>query len=292
MLVNLRAILVPVDFSELSMIALDEAVFMARLAKSTLHLLHVIETYSNNSSLPAAMRFSKSNVSAYDQEALEKLAELKAEIQQRSGLEVVTHTDSGRIYKSILAAAEANHVDLIVMGTTGETRLHGFAMGSNASLVVANANCPVISYRSKPSIHGFKKIVLPLDLTVETKQKVQMALEIAQRFESQVAVLSLVATTDEFIRTKLLRQLEQVTELLISQGVEATGNSIFGDDVVNGIVEYGNEHGDLFMIMTQSESETSYPFLSTKAQKVVNQSTIPVFSMRPKQLGVVNSVNI
>jgi len=292
MLVNLRAILVPVDFSELSMIALDEAVLMARLAKSTLHLLHVIETYSINSSLPSAIRFSKNNASAYEQEATEKLSELKAEIQQRSGLQVITHTASGRIYKSILTAAEENNVDLVVMGTSGETRLQGLAMGSNASLVIANANCPVITYRSKPSLLGFKKIILPLDLTVETKQKVQMAIDIAQRFEAKIEVLSIVATSDESIRTKLQRQLDQVTEVLKGQGVDAIGVSIFGDDVVNGIIEYANQNGDLLMIMTQSESETSYPFLSSKAQKIVNQSTVPVFSMRPKQLGVLQSVSL
>ncbi|MGV2481330.1 UNVERIFIED_CONTAM: universal stress protein, partial [Salmonella enterica subsp. enterica serovar Weltevreden] len=76
----------------------------------------------------------------------------------------------GRIYKTILEVAGEIDCDSIVMGTMGAEGL-GQITGSNSSRVIAQADVPVVVVKEKQIGEGYKNIVFPVDLTLESKQK-------------------------------------------------------------------------------------------------------------------------
>lgn len=141
-------ILVPVDFSDCSLDALECAVVVAQRAKASLMLLHVLEPVSYGLDftlpLPAAREHKR-------EAATERLAgivtaldavKVKSELVVRGGLP----------RDSILDVARAHSADMIVMGTHGRRGLSHAFYGSVAESVLRKSHCPVLMVRS-PKFH-------------------------------------------------------------------------------------------------------------------------------------------
>lgn len=282
MIQNTNKILVPVDFSEQSLIALDQSYNLAKEYNAEITLLYVIE---DNSLL--AKLFSVEQHETLRSDIQKKLDELATDVEQKRQLKVNTLVGRGVVYEKIAEVAELINATMIIMGTNGEQGFKRRFIGSNALRVTRESTIPVITIRGKHHRNGCKNIVLPLDLTKETREKVSKAVELSRLFDgATVRVVSILFTTDEFLVNRLTRQLGQVKAFLEKEEVTCT------TEIVNAVKEKGNlaEHvieyakqvdGDLIMIMTQQEVDFTELFIGSAAQEIINQSPIPVFSIRP-----------
>ena len=207
---------------------------------------------------------------------------LANETRAKAGIEVKTVIRKGKIYDEINTLAEELKAAFIIMGTNGKSTIRKKFIGSNARKVIDEAPCPVITIKGKDHRQGCKTIVLPLDLSRETKEKVDECIEIAKFFGSNVKVMSVVDTRDEYLINKLTRQLDQVTDFLSSHNIETTGEFIHGNDIAEEVLKYAEKvKADLIIIMTQQELVWTEYFIGTASQKVINESIIPVCSIRP-----------
>ncbi len=273
-------ILVPVDFSDQSLIALRQSFNLARFTKSDLLLLHVIDT----DLLETFGRFFKDE--SYEdplrdrvQERLDKLAQ---DTQAETGIRVNTSIRKGKIYEEIVRLSRSEDVHFIIMGTHGAIGLKRF-IGSNAMRVIKEAECPVVTIKGQEHKTGCKRILLPLDLTKETKQKVGKAMEIARYFNAEIHILSVVKSDDEFLVNKLTRQLNHVVSAITKNGIITKSEMIVNSDIPETVVEYAQKvAADLIIIMTQQEIYWTEMFIGFAAQEIINQSPIPVLSIRPQ----------
>lgn len=269
-------ILVPIDFSDQSLIALKQSYNLARLTKADLTLINVIDQSFH---LPFFSVKEDKSMEKKIQKALEKLAE---ETAKESGIVVNILVVSGKVYDGIQKAAKKLKCSFIIMGTNGSHGLKKF-IGSNTLRVIREAPCPVISIKGKKHRTGCKIIVLPLDLTKETKEKVAKAIEIANLFGSTINLVSAITSDDEFIINKLKRQMNQVHEFVLQHNVPCQIEFLHGGDISEDTVEYAKKiKADLIMIMTQEETWTDIMFINSAAQKIINESEVPVLSVRPK----------
>lgn len=269
-------ILVPIDFSDQSLIALKQSYNLARLTKADLTLINVIDQSFH---LPFFSVKEDKSMEKKIQKALEKLAE---ETAKESGIVVNILVVSGKVYDQIQKAAKKLKCSFIIMGTNGSHGLKKF-IGSNTLRVIREAPCPVISIKGKKHRTGCKIIVLPLDLTKETKEKVAKAIEIANLFGSTINLVSAITSDDEFIINKLKRQMNQVHEFVLQHNVPCQIEFLHGGDISEDTVEYAKKiKADLIMIMTQEETWTDIMFINSAAQKIINESEVPVLSVRPK----------
>lgn len=274
--VNNNHILVPIDFSDQSLIALKQSYNLARLTKADLTLINVIDQSFH---LPFFSVKEDKSIEKKIQKALEKLAE---ETTKESGIVVNILVVSGKVYEEVQKAAKKLKCSFIIMGTNGSHGLKKF-IGSNALRVIREAPCPVISIKGKKHRTGCKTIVLPLDLTKETKEKVAKAIEIANLFGSTINLVSAITSDDEFIINKLKRQMNQVHEFVLQHNVPCQIEFLHGGDISEDTVEYAKKiKADLIMIMTQEETWTDIMFINSAAQKIINESEVPVLSIRPK----------
>ncbi len=150
--------------------------------------------------------------------------------------------------------------------------------------VVREAPCPVITIKGKTHRSGCKDIVLPLDLTKQTKEKVKNAIEFATLFGSTIHLITVLNTDDEFIVNKLKRQMKQVHEHIREHNISCTLEFILGDDIAEEVIQYSEKNkSDLIMIMTQQEINwTDLMFISSAAQQIINGTNIPVLSIKPQ----------
>ena len=171
------------------------------------------------------------------------------------------------------------------MGTNGSTGIKRF-IGSNALRVIREAPCPVITIKGKKHRFGCKLILFPLDLTKESRQKVNKAIELANHFGSAIRIVSVVTTDDEFIVSKMRRQLSQVKNFIDEREIVCTTEMITADDIPATIIDYAKKiSADLIMIMTQDrEMKWTERFIGSAAQEVINNTEIPVLTIHPEKL--------
>jgi nucleotide-binding universal stress UspA family protein len=274
-------IIIPVDFSEQSMIALNQTFNLARLTKSDITLLHVIDddVFSSMMNIFSHNDFKEE---IYREGLQSKLNKLANETMAKTGLEIKTRIEKGKIYDCVNEVATEINAAFIVMGTNGASSIAKRFIGSNAVKVIGAAPCPVITIKGKEHNAGCKTIVLPLDLSKETKEKVGKCIEIAKFFDSTVKVMTVESSSDDFLNKKLERQMDQVLEFLRENGIECSGEFIENSDVAEGVLDYAKkENADLIIIMTQQELEFTEYFIGTASAKIINNSEIPVCSIRP-----------
>ncbi len=275
-------ILVPIDFSEQSLIALEQSYNLAKKYQAEITLLYVVE----DSGMIAKLFSHKQHedLKSTIQKDLDKLAEDTA---KKSNLIVNALVARGNVYEQINEVSELINATMIIMGTSGDSNLKKRFIGSNALRVVRESHIPVITIKGKEHRKGIKNIVLPLDLSKETREKIGMAIHLSKLFNGAVVrVVSVLFTTDEFIVNRLTRQLGQAKSFLDKEGVECSAEIVKGvkgeDSLAHCILEYAEKvDGDLIMIMTQQELEFTKYFIGSSAQEIINHSTIPVLSIRP-----------
>jgi len=276
-------ILVPIDFSEQSLIALEQSYNLAREYHAEITLLNVIEEGGM-----LAKFFSNQQHDDLKKKVQDQLDALAIDVEKKSGVKVNVIIAKGSTYDKIAEVAEMINATLIVMGTNGDQGLKKKFIGSNALRVVRESTVPVITIKGKHHRNGCKTIVLPLDLSKETREKVDKAVEFSRLFHGAVVrVVSVLFTTDEFVVNRITRQLGQVKSFLEKENVECTAEIIKGikgeETLAQNILEYAVKvEGDLLMIMTQQEIDFTEFFIGSSAQEIINHSKIPVLSIRPQ----------
>jgi len=275
-------ILVPIGFSEQSIIALGQAFNLAKIKNSDVVLLSVIEGQSMIESL-----FLDDKSDELKAKVNSKLEDIASIYSSKYGVDVDTMVAKGRVYEEVNKVADMISADLIVMGTNGVNSKSKF-IGSNAEKVVRLSKCPVITIKGKSHRDGCENIILPLDLEKQTKEKVTYALEYARYWDATIRIVSVVLRDNNEVRSKLIKNINQVEQFILDAGVKCTSEIVEGEKKRNlgdFVFDYEKKFdADMIMIMTKKEELTLSNNISVTARYIINNSDIPVMSIRPKEV--------
>ena len=276
-------ILIPIGFSDQSMIALGQGVNLARIKNSEVVLLSVIEERNMMFDLFMA---SDDKSDELKQKVLDNLEKIADEYRAKYGVEIETMVARGSVYEKVCEVSDMVNASLIVMGTNGAPKgISKRFIGSNAEKIVRSSKCPVITIKGQEHKDGCDNIILALDLTKETKEKVTYAIEYARYWDATVRIVSVVLRDNNHIRNRLQRNLDQVEKFITKAGVKCTSELIEGEkkrSLSDFILEYEKRfESDLIMIMTKKEESLS-DGLSVTARSLIYKSDIPVMSIHPK----------
>lgn len=275
-------ILVPVGFSEQSLAALKQACLIAKIKKSEVIILSVIEEQSKISGLLIDNPFEEIRSKVKD-----KLDEISEMHSSKFSVKIDSMVASGKIYEQIVEVSSMINASLIVMGTNGSPKgvIKKF-IGSNAERVVRLSNIPVITIKENTSTENFDNIILPLDLGKETKEKVTFAIEYARYWNSTIRIVSVFLKDNTNEKNILIKNLNQVSNFISNAGVKCTSELIegekkqsLGDFVINYEKKFDS---DLIIIMTKKEELALSNNLSVTARYIIHNSKIPVMSIKPK----------
>lgn len=147
-LMEIRKILFPTDFTEGALAALPHAIDLAKSYKAKLYLLHVIYDMSMSTGLHVPHVSFDALYDEMEKGAKKELENFGGELME-GFKEISCSVVRGVPYEEILKFAAANDVDMIVMGTHGRSGIDRVIFGSTAEKVVRNAECPVLTVRSQ-----------------------------------------------------------------------------------------------------------------------------------------------
>lgn len=284
-----KNILVPYDFREMSEVSLTQSYNLARLTGLDITLLHVYEDSGAIKKLFADQKH-EDIVKEFEMQ----LQEVAERAKKESGIMIHTLVARGRVHSKIVEVAEMIQAKYIVMGLSSmyEPEVNNRMVGANLSRVIRTAKCPVLTVGSKINYNGCRSILLPLDLTKQTRHKVTWAIEVAQLFKAKIKVVSaLWSRNNEDIVTQIRAQLIQVRRFIEEKGVEVTAEIIESEHgsktLIPAILDYAKKEGDidLVMIMTQQEVGWVEFFVGSHATECIRSSEVPVMSIVPKDTG-------
>lgn len=275
-------ILIPFDFSETAELSMEHGLFMAKLVKAEILLLHIVEQVSFTTAISQALGGVEKKI---ESASVEKLQAYADEVHAKSGLTVTIRTEVGRVYRKINEVANEWKADLIIMGTHGANGYQKFSLGTNTSRVVQEAPCPVLSVQTHATGLGFKKIVLPIDESAESRQKVPFAVGLAQFYGAQIILLGIINFSGEELIRRFKIKVEQVEDYVVNHGLDYETVYREGNDLAGITLRTSEELGaDMLVIMTEQEPSITGFLLGTYATRVVNNSRIPVLSIHPTEV--------
>jgi nucleotide-binding universal stress UspA family protein len=258
-----QSILIPVDFSKQSLVAVRQAYNLARFTKSKIILMHV----------------STTNID----ENKSELQELAETTRKASGLEVETLSLKGDLYELTDKKAEELNCSLIIIGLDSHVRFRSFLGGSShVTKFIKNAPCPVITIRSAENRDGCRNIIMPFDLSPESREKVSVAVQLAHFYGGDIRIISVFHPNDDKYENKLLPYLQQVKKFIKEKGINCTNKSVPTTKPAEAIVEYANKNdGDLIVQMNQKDLSIGDMFSGTIGEKIVEISNLPVITIPP-----------
>ena len=206
----MRSIIVGTDFSKGSLVALELATDIANKIHCDIKIV-----------------WAKREKLLMDEEqqtvmtllAEDKLKQICEEYQPRMKTgKVRWDICSGRVAAVIAREARHENAPMIVIGTNGASGFEKYWMGSTAVRIVQESPVPVLTIREGFNFHKeLERIVVPIRVNVNSRQKVPPAATMAKMFGSEIHILGLQESVEE--AAQLRAYMVQTAEFLDHEGV-------------------------------------------------------------------------
>lgn len=278
---EIKKILVPTDFSEHAENALRVAADIARKQDSEIYLLHMLElpmqlldegTGGSITEPPEALFFMK-----LARQKFEKI--LEADFLK--GITVNDIVASHKAFDGVMDHAEKHSIDLIVMGSGGDSGLHEFFIGSNTEKVVRYSEIPVMVIKNEHTGFAVNNFVYALDFEAENHNAFRQAIAFAKA--NKVTLHTLYVNTSGNFRTT--HEVEATMKEFIEQEAEVFEDytlNIYNDvSIESGILRFAETiNSGLIGIGTHGHKGLAQFFNSSVSKDLVNHAKRPVITFK------------
>ncbi len=281
---ELKNILVPVDFNEPSLKAAEFAANLAKRIHGDIFLLNVIETPG----LLADFLASGNHLVRLVDQAKEKLEDISTRIGAiNSSVNVNHRVERGKPYVRILEVAEEISARFIILGENHQGKDAEQDLGSTVYHVTLKSSVPVLTLKGDATELG-KRIVVPLDLTKETRKQLFSAVVYGMNYGTSIHLVSALSAGMNMEESMIFRKLKRAQKLLDENGVEST-LKLFDHSKIppfNRVIDYADEiDADMFLLMTHQEGYKYDNYIGAFAHHIINESRVPVLSLTASASG-------
>ena len=267
--------IVPVDFSVDSLKGLDWAVLFSQKKSVNIQLVYVLSNSSN---------FQPSVV---DQEHKYAQAQFKKLIQEYgpklgSNSQIKFIIKKGKVYREVVNQANSYKNAVVSASTHGASGFEELFIGSNALKIIAATEQPVFTLR-KPVPGKISKIVLPIKLHRATRQKANIAGDLADIFGAELHLVAVSTTKNKRDIERLESYSSQMNDYFKARKLKCVTKSLVGDSLPNLTCNYAEAvNAELIIIMSSAVDKWNV-FLGSFAQQMVKQASIPLLNITPRE---------
>ncbi len=277
----MKKILVPTDFSKPSMIAADVAVDIAKKDGAKVVFLNVVEEATGGSFNVGG---EAGRHSPHDQifnikliERAKKQLEKMVTDPKYSSVEVNGELRVGNPFHGMRTIITEQKVDLVVMGTSGRTKLEEVLIGSNTERVIRYSKCPVLTVQKKPASTDFKNIVYATSLSPK-EEVFSKIVKRAQQLYNSTLHLVRINTPGDFQKDHITKDYMQkfAKKLQLRNYTLNIYNDFTAED---GIIRFADEvDADMIAMATHGRTGFAHVLTGSIAEGVAGQSNRPVFT--------------
>lgn len=171
---------------------------------------------------------------------------------------------------------------MIVIGTHGSSGFEEWFIGSTAMKIMNMCDCPVLTVRDTVNIHrDLTNIVVIIDSSRETLQKVKMAAVLAKAFQAKIHLIGLYTTKFRDLRVLVDAYLNKAEVYLTKRDVRLESQIIESDKDPKQIIDIAKDiNANLIIAMKETDLYGDEAFVLTSfSEKLVNRSPVPVLSI-------------
>lgn len=279
----MKKILVPTDFSEPATNAATVATEIARKSGGEVILLHIVEQPTKESfnvegqidqiSDWEEKFFTIKLIERNKVQLLEKVAEI-----QGAGIPVRQILKMGNAFHGISAVITELNVDLVVMGTSGRSRLEEIIVGSNTEKVVRHSKCPVLTIHDQlPGKDMFKNIVYATSLSLDERYFSDVVVYAQKLFDARVHLVRINSPANFRPDTEVKRLMEKFARKLQLSDYTLNVFNDYSED--EGIINFADSiNADLIAMATHGRSGLAHVITGSIAEDVANHSRKPVLT--------------
>lgn len=278
---QMKKILVPTDFSECAYHAAEVAAQIAKKTGARLYMLHVMDipVYDRNDSFQT---YSNTAEGLFWMKLVKKrFKELFAKPFMQ-GVNAVEVLQFDGVYETISSQAKEHQIDLIVMGSHGDSGTHELFIGSNTEKVVRLADCPVLTVKHRHENFDLKNVLFASNFYGEAKAHFDELFRFIKLFDAKIHLLK-VNTPDRFETTSFTRKL--ISDFANEWKLKNYEAHIHNEQSIEaGIFAVSDElNVDLIAMETHGRTGIARFFVGSHAESVVNHSQLPVLTIRIKE---------
>jgi len=248
----MKKLLCPIDFSEVSLNALEFAVAIGEKENSDVTLLNIFTRSDFNKIL-------KSDDVDEEYEKLLEIAKLKLKViseeilnvSKSRGLQSCEYKlKSGKIVEVLASLADEEKHDLIIMGTTGHSAYERKYLGGKAESIIRHTNCSVLCVPENHNFHGINKVIYATDYQEEDKIAIQQLIDFTRVINAELEVLH-VSHHNDTIDRAIFEDFKDGLLHFIHDG-DVSFNRVIFKHVAQGLDEYMKEEkADMLVLLNK-----------------------------------------
>ena len=197
-------------------------------------------------------------------------------------IEVTSKIRMGKPSKEINAEAKFQGNAITVLGTHGCSGVKEFFIGSSAFKTVSGASNPILTIRNNIDIHrDLTDILVVIDDTLETLQKLKYAAVLAKNFQAKIHLLGLYTAKYPEIRNVVNAYLERASIYLTEKNVRfETSTTEVTRKIDTVLLEAKKRNVNLIIVMKELELAGENVFMMAPfSERIVNRSNIPILTV-------------
>ncbi len=274
----MKNFIVPIDFSEDSLKGLELAILFSNKKHVNIQLVYV---QKKSFDIYAGLIHEEAKLAEKKfEEMLKKYTPL---LKNDSKLRYIIK--KGRIYEEIVQQAQSYKDSIITASTHGASGFEELFMGSNAYKIICATDRPVITISKGKIPKEIRRIVLPIEMIPETRQKVGIAADIAQLFGSEIHVVAVTSSKSKKVKERLDSYVNQVTKHLKGIDIPFKTNFLYGSNIADLTLDYGKKSkADLTVIMSDMGIGIGNFFMGSYSQQILSKADIPVLNLKVREV--------
>lgn len=269
-------ILIPTDFSLLARKAAEHAVSLSANIDAEFILLHCDNvprpTYSFINKLDDIIRA----------EAITTAEAVAESIKESTGINAKITCDFvfGDPIVELEKYSQENDIDLLVMGTKGETVVENRIFGSVAAGVLEHISCPTLFVPSGAEPIKPKNIAFATDLT-NIDEEMEELISFAQFFQANIHVVHVYP--DMIDPSTFDAERTQLQLIAKTNYPNITFNAVMDSDIIAGLDKFvESDHPDMVVMFTYKSGVLEYLFNTSYSEEMVMHTKIPLLILRKK----------
>lgn len=156
-----KVMLAATDFSDVSLKAVTQGLWLAKQALAEFHLLHVIDSLDVPDNLISKIPQGSSLRNEINGEATKRLDEFLDSLQA-DRTRIHLHLSWGTPWKEVGRMAQHLAADLIVIGTVGRSGIQGVFLGNTAEKVLGTCDCSILTVKPDGFVSPIDPAIWPL----------------------------------------------------------------------------------------------------------------------------------
>jgi len=289
---QMKRILVPIDFSEAGKESLRYAIPIAKQSKASIFLIHVVPSLTGGRFLPDLQ------ISKAAREQIEKFATRKIPLEITREIRVLQGSPS----QELVNFARKLKIDLMVTTTHGYTGWKHALLGSTAERIIQHSPCPVLVIRNSKGVERhsvepqklFSRILVGTDFSTYSDKAMRYALSMAEDYRSKVSIIHVVEPpmypSEGFPslaaqeKKMVLSAAEEIEHWRLKwndqKSLIKTIKLRSGDALPEILREAKKQKSNLLLVSTHGHTGWKRVFLGSTCEKLIRYAKCPVMVVR------------